>query len=89
MFFFCFFFCLFYLLFFVVFVVFVVVVVVVVVVFLFAFGNFFCSNLCCGLKKSKTDFLRYIGYRNFINGLIKHVSFLILVHVRILFCPNC
>ena len=41
------------------------------------------------LKKSKTDFLRYIGYRNFINDLIKHVSLLILVHVRLLFCPNC
>ena len=41
------------------------------------------------LKKSKTVFLRYIGYRNFINDLIKHVSLLILVHVRLLFCPNC
>ena len=41
------------------------------------------------LKKSKKDFLRYIGYRNFINDLIKHVSLLILVHVRLLFCPNC
>ena len=37
------------------------------------------------LKKNKTDFLRYIGYRNFINDLIKHVSLLILG----LFCPNC
>ena len=37
------------------------------------------------LKKSKTDFLRYIGYRNFINDLIKHVSLLILVLVRLLF----
>ena len=42
-----------------------------------------------GSKKSKTDFLCYIGYRNFINDLIKHVSLLILVHVRLLFCPNC
>ena len=41
------------------------------------------------LKKSKTDFLRYIGYRNFINDLIKHVSLLGLVHVRLLFCSNC
>ena len=41
------------------------------------------------VKKSKTDFLRNIGYRNFINDLIKHVSLLILVHVRLLFCPNC
>ena len=40
------------------------------------------------LKKNKTDFLRYVGYRNFINDLIKHVSLLILVHVRLLFCPN-
>ena len=39
------------------------------------------------LKKNKTDFLRYIGYRNFINDLIKHVSLLILV--RLLICPNC
>ena len=31
------------------------------------------------LKKSKTDILRYIGYRNFINDLIKLVSLLILV----------
>ena len=31
-------------------------------------------------------FVRYIGYRNFINDLIKHVSLLILVHVRLLFC---
>ena len=37
------------------------------------------------LKKSKTDFLRYIGYRNFINDLIKHVLLLILVLVRLLF----
>ena len=29
-------------------------------------------------------FLRYIGYRNFINDFIKHVSLLILVHVRLL-----
>ena len=36
--------------------------------------------------KEKQDFLRYIGYRNFINDLIKHVSLLILVHVRLLFC---
>ena len=41
------------------------------------------------VKKSKTDFLRYIGYRNFIKDLIKHVLLLILVHVRLLFCPNC
>ena len=41
------------------------------------------------LKISKTDFLRCIGYRNFINDLIKHVTLLILVHVRLLFCPNC
>ena len=40
------------------------------------------------LKKSKTDFLRYIGYRNFINDLIKHVSLLILVLVRLLFWEN-
>ena len=40
-------------------------------------------------QKHKTDFLRYIGYRNFINDLIKHVSLLILVLVRLLFCPNC
>ena len=39
--------------------------------------------------KGKTDFLRYIGYRNFINDLIKQVSLLILVLVRLLFCPNC
>ena len=37
----------------------------------------------------QTDFLRYIGYRNLINDLIKHVSLLILVHVRLLFSPNC
>ena len=36
------------------------------------------------LKKNKTNFLRYIGNRNFINDLIKHVSLLILVHVRLL-----
>ena len=41
------------------------------------------------LKKIKTDFLRYSGYRNFINDLIKHVSLLILVHVRLLFRPSC
>ena len=41
------------------------------------------------LKKNKTDFLCYIGYRNFINDLIKHVLLLILVHVRLLFCSNC
>ena len=35
------------------------------------------------------DFLHYIGYRNFINYLIKHVLLLILVHVRLLFCLNC
>ena len=34
------------------------------------------------LKKNKAYFLRYIGYRNFINDLIKHVSLLILVHVQ-------
>ena len=39
--------------------------------------------------KEKQDRLRYIGYRNFINDLIKHVSLLILVFVRLLFCPNC
>ena len=39
--------------------------------------------------KEKQDILRYIGYRNFINDLIKHVSLLHLVHVRLLFCPNC
>ena len=44
---------------------------------------------CSVLKKSKADFLRYIDYRNFINDLIKHVSLLILVHVRLLICPNC
>ena len=42
-------------------------------------------NLQWVLKKSKTVFLRYIGYRNFINNLIKHVSLLVLVHVRLLF----
>ena len=41
------------------------------------------------LKKTKTDFLLYIGYRIFINDLIQHVSLQILVHVRLLFCPNC
>ena len=40
-------------------------------------------------KSIKCGLLRYIGYRNFINDLIKHVSLLILVHVRLLFCPNC
>ena len=41
------------------------------------------------LKNTMTNFLRYFGYRNFINDLIKHVSLLFLVNVRILFCPNC
>ena len=41
------------------------------------------------LKKTKTNVLRYIGYRNFIKDLIKHVSLQILVNVRLLFCPNC
>ena len=41
------------------------------------------------LTKTKTHFLRHIGYRNLINDLIKHVSLQILVHVRLLFCPNC
>ena len=39
------------------------------------------------LKKTKTNSLRYIGYRNFIKDLIKHVSLQILV--RLLLCPNC
>ena len=46
-------------------------------------------SLQCVLMKNKTYVLRYIGYRNFINDLIKHVSLLILVHVRLLFCSNC
>ena len=37
------------------------------------------------LKKSKTDFLRYIGLLNFINDFIKNVLLLILVHVRYCF----
>ena len=41
------------------------------------------------LKKTKTNFLRYIGYQNYIHGLIKHVLLQILVYVRLLFCPNC
>ena len=47
------------------------------------------AKFAVSIKESKTDFLRYIGYQNFINDLIKHVSLLILVHVRLLFCPNC
>ena len=59
------------------------------------------STLCCKrllLLQPRADSkpgrkywgnLRYIVYRNFINDLIKHVSLLILVHVRLLFCPNC
>ena len=47
------------------------------------------AKFAVSTKKSKTDFLRYIGYRNSTNDLIKHVSLLILVHVRLLFCPNC
>ena len=45
-------------------------------------------NLQLVLKKSKTYFLRYIGYRNLINDLIKHVSLVLLVHVRLLFRPK-
>ena len=47
------------------------------------------AKFAVSIKETKTDFLHYIGYRNFINDLIKHVSLLILVHVRLLFCPNC
>ena len=36
------------------------------------------------LKKTNTNFLRYTGYRNFINDLIKRISLQILVHVRLL-----
>ena len=31
----------------------------------------------------------YIGYRKFINNLIKHVSLQIQVHARLLFSQNC
>ena len=41
------------------------------------------------LKKSKAHFLRYIGYRNCLNDFIKHVLLQILVHIRLIFCPNC
>ena len=37
-----------------------------------------CSKFAVSIKE-KQDILRYIGYRNFINDLIKHVSLLILV----------
>ena len=47
------------------------------------------AKFAVSIKESKTDFLYYIGYRNFINDLIKHVSLLILVLVRLLFRPNC
>ena len=40
--------------------------------------------------KEKQDRLPTLYWlRNFINDLIKHVSLLILVHVRLLFYPNC
>ena len=41
------------------------------------------------IMKTKTDFLRYICYRNFINDLIKHVSLQTVVHIRLLVCTNC
>ena len=34
-----------------------------------------------------TDFLRYIGFRGFMGGLVGRVSLLVLV--RLLFCPDC
>ena len=36
-----------------------------------------------------TVFLRYIGYLNFINDLIKHVLLQSLVHAQPLNCLNC
>ena len=47
------------------------------------------AKFAVSIKEKQVDFLRYNGYRNFINDLIKHVSLLILVHVRRLLCPNC
>ena len=47
------------------------------------------AKFAVNIKEKQDRLLRYIGYRNFINDLIKHVSFLILVLVRLLFCPNC
>ena len=43
------------------------------------------ATFAVSIKEKKTDFLHYIGYRNFINDLIKRVSLLIIVHKRLLF----
>ena len=47
------------------------------------------GKFAVGIKVTKTNFLHYISYRNFINDLIKHVSLQILFHIRPIFCPNC
>ena len=46
------------------------------------------AKLAVVLKNIKIKFLPYIGYQNFINELIKHVSLLVLVHVPLLFSPT-
>ena len=40
-------------------------------------------------KKTKNSFLRFIGYLNSINDLIKHVLLQIPVHAQPLNCLNC
>ena len=47
------------------------------------------AKFAVSIKEKQDKLPTFIGYRNFINDLIKHVSLLILVHVRLLFCPNC
>ena len=60
--------------------------------YLFNFFFIWCNNvvdyLLCLYNKTKNSFLRYIGYLNFINDLIKHVLLQILVHAQPLNCLN-
>ena len=50
---------------------------------------FLSENFHFLVVKFSGSFGNVIGYRNFINDLIKRVLLLILVRVRLLFCPNC